>query len=98
MRVNMSNRTIAIALVLIGYLSAASYYFNLPGMSDELAYRLCPLCWNIDTVNVSPLAFHIRLTLILGTLNALAYSAIGWLIILVAKRLKRLRADSQSAH
>jgi hypothetical protein len=91
MLVNMSNRTIAIALVLIGYLSAASYYFNLPGMSDELAYRLCPLCWNIDTVNVSPLAFHIRLTLILGTLNALAYSAIGWLIILAAIRLKRFR-------
>jgi hypothetical protein len=89
--VKISNRTIAIMLILAGYIDAALFYSTWIGIFVGSWYHLCPLCPNVDYFRpVNHVAIFIRLTLVSGTLNALVFSAVGWPFIIVARWLKKM--------
>ena len=84
------NHRAAITLVLLalGYFGAAIAYLYLLGSKIDFPY-LCPVCPNIDSIG-SPLSKFIWRTISLGTLNAMLFVGIFWVILALAAAFKRL--------
>ena len=71
---------------LIGFMGAALFYWPYV---DEIPHG-CPLCPHVTIVGSTPISRFLRLALPMGLLNALLFSAIGWLILKAGSKLKQL--------
>ncbi len=79
--------TVTLALVALGYIGAAICYSYLLGLKD-FPY-LCPVCPEIFSLG-SPLPKFIWWTIALGTLNALLFATVGWMLVGITFGLKHL--------
>ena len=79
---------ITLALLALGYFGAAISYSYLLGSKIDFPY-VCPECPNIDSVG-SPLSKFIWRTISMGTLNAVLFVSIFWVIIALAAAFKRI--------
>ena len=69
----------AFFFVLLGYVGAAIFYCPLVGVNAQVQIG-CPLCPHIDSLG-NPAFIFLRRVLVLGTLNALTFSFVGWLVV-----------------
>ncbi len=69
-------------LASLGYLGAAAFYSHLSSINAQR--WACPVCPNIDGFG-APIHKFAERVMMLGTLNALIFVAIGWLIISLAR-------------
>jgi hypothetical protein len=82
---------ITLSLLALGYIGAAISYTYLLGSEIDFPY-LCPACPNIDSVG-APLSKFIWRTISMGTLNAVLFVCIFWMIIALAAGFKRLLSN-----
>jgi len=95
----MSNRAIAITLVLTGlvigvlvytpWFEASPLWLPLRCLSP-----LCPTC--VLRIGGNPVEKHARLMIVCGIADALLYSVIGWPIVIIARRIRKGCARQQS--
>jgi uncharacterized sodium:solute symporter family permease YidK len=86
---------ITAALALLGYFGAAYFYAYLIGFNSVLnlnqLFFVCPLCPCITSFG-DPVDKFIGRTFGLGTLNAIVFVSVGWLLIALYKGFRRLRS------
>jgi len=79
----------------IGYLGAALRYsglagFDLPAWLRPVTHDVaCPPCVNLTMIGPPPLVRFFGETVVFGTLNALLFSIVAWLIFGGVRRLGR---------
>jgi len=77
--INRTAKTMIWTMAALGYLTAALLYWpfrGIPGVVTNSSRYICPLCPNVDNLD-SPTVHFIRLTAIIGTVNAVALILIG---------------------
>jgi hypothetical protein len=77
------NVWLTLAFVFFGYLGAANFYFYLIGPSAPLPLP-CLACPNILSSGDALRKFIWRVA-VGGTLNALIFLAVGWLLVLLVR-------------
>ena len=76
----------------LGYLGAAAFYSYLFGINAQTPIA-CPICPHIDSIE-APIPKFVRRVLVLGTLNAVFFVVVGWLVISLASLIGRNRSHS----
>jgi hypothetical protein len=86
-------------LVLMGYVGAAYFHDYLLGLHPALnlyQFRfICPPCGCMLTVGGSPVGEFIRRMFGFGTVNAIVFVAVGWLLIAAYKGARRIFSSTQ---
>ena len=71
-----------------GFVGAAIFYSPYIGIDGQTQFA-CPLCPHVMMVGVSPLVKFIRLTVGGGLLNAVSFMLVGWIVLTIARKLKK---------
>ena len=90
MRMRQSGIVFTVVLFALGYIGAGLFYGYLLGF-DSQAHLTCPVCPNISSSGVPLQKFLVR-TIVLGTLNALFFLGIAWILrglIAIAGKIRR---------
>ncbi|MGA3055311.1 MAG: hypothetical protein ABSD63_13970 [Candidatus Korobacteraceae bacterium] len=86
---------ITTALAVLGYAGAAYFYAGLVGFNPVLnlhqLFFVCPVCPCITSFG-DPTDKFIGRTFGLGTMNAIAFISIGWLLIATYKGVRLLKS------
>src|ERR1700730_5226787 len=69
-------RVVVSVSTLLGFVGAAMSYASRIGFDLESSY-LCPVCPHVTMLNVHPVLNFAGLTIVMGTLNSLIFSAVG---------------------
>ena len=82
-------KLIGLISVLLGFLGAGLFYSHYIGFDLQSRY-VCPLCPDVDGLNVHPALNFARLTGAIGVLNALFYFVVGSVVWVMVKGARQL--------
>jgi len=88
-----NNQAWTLFFVGLGYLGAAIFYSYLIGI-DAQTQIACPVCPHIlRFASIPPIHQFVSRVLVLGTVNALFFLLIGWLLISLVRFIRRSTAN-----
>ena len=76
---------------VLGYLGAAVFYSYLIGINAQTQIA-CPVCPHILSIG-TPIHKFVTRVLVLGTLNALFFLIMGWLVIYLVRLIRRISSN-----
>ena len=76
----------------LGYFGAALFYSYLLGINVQIQIA-CPVCLYLDNFGGTPLHKFLSRVIPLGTLNAVLFLFIGWLVIFSVRFTRRIASD-----
>ena len=76
----------------LGYFGAALFYTYIFGINVKFQIA-CPVCLYIDTIGGTPLHKFLSRVIPLGTLNAVLFLLIGWLVIFLLRFTRPIASD-----
>jgi hypothetical protein len=85
---------LTVALMFFGYIGAASYYGDLVGLNSPQNSWECPVCLHITQFG-DPVEKFVRRVIGVGTLNALLFVLVGWLLMWSFRLWRHLRHQGE---